>query len=200
MVAAEYQLQERKSRVRNRHEANQAVRLVIVENGANVREFDTLDPDADGVHIIQQGAEETPVELASRAIERLASIERSDSRLKQALLLVSDRFNEQAAAARELLARALMTHAAVVGAAELVLAVRGNADAKQRNSILSLVEALMGEQGAAALPIKIRFGDAPLSSPSGVLVRSGPQSTHRQARAFTALRGSGTAAWRGPSR
>lgn len=201
MRAAEFKVQERKSAVRNRFdEASQAVRLVVVENGADVRDFDTLDPGADGVHIIKQGSEEAPIELASRAIERLANIERTGIRLEQTLLLVSGQFDEQSAAARELLARALLTHASVAGAAELVLALRADADPNLRSSVLSLVEMLMGEQGAAAMPIKIRFGGQGLVAPSVTQVRSRGPSVPGQLRAFSALRGRGTAIVRGSSR
>ena len=191
-------MQELKSAVRNRfEEGTQAVRLVVVESGADVRDFDTLDPGADGVHIIKQGSDEAPVELAARAIERLAGIERSERRLEQAFLLVSKQFDEQSAAARELLARALLTHAAVAGAAELVLALRADADSNLRSSVLSLVEMLMGEQGAAAMPIKIRFGGQSLAAPSAPPIRRGQVAHPSQRRALSALRGRATAGMRG---
>lgn len=200
MQAAEFKVQELKSAVRNRfEEGSQAVRLVVVESGADVRDFDTLDPGADGVHIIKQGSDEAPVELAARAIERLASIERSDRRLEQSVLLVSKYFDEQSAAARELLARALLTHASVAGAAELMLALRADADPSLRSSVLTLVETLMGEQGAAAMPIKIRFGGQGLSVPGVASVRSPGQPLPSQRRAFSALRGRVTAGIRGPN-
>ncbi|MFZ5897028.1 MAG: hypothetical protein ACOY0T_38575 [Myxococcota bacterium] len=138
--------------------ATSEARLVVVENGADVRDFEAIGADSEGVHVIGQNRDESPAEFALRVIERLASVERSQLRLERALLLVAPQLDEQRSAARELMARALLTQASVSGSAELVLAVRVDAQAEVRHGLLSLVETLMAEEGAAAVPIKIRFG------------------------------------------
>jgi hypothetical protein len=186
-------VEELKSRVRNRSEKNQAVRLVVVERGADLRDFETPGNEADGVHVIGQGRDESALSLAMRVIDRLASIERSESQLDRALLLVAPQVDGQSLAARELMARAMLTHASIAGAAELVLAVRADADPDVRHAVLNLVETLMGEHGAASMPIRIRFGGkADRAEPIINSVRPWGR-TPRHLRAFSALRGGMTA-------
>lgn len=138
------------------------MRVVVVEDGAEGL-GPYLSPNAsEDTMVLHQSSEESPAELAVRTIRRIASIERSGQGVARAVILLGPRLDQQAMAARQLLARALLVHAQVValGSSELVLTVGSQADPALRHQLMALVEALVGEPEACSMAIRLRF-DSP---------------------------------------
>lgn len=138
------------------------LRLVVVEDGAEgLGPYLSPDASADTM-VLHQSTEEPAAELAVRVIQRIASIERSGQGVAKAVVLLGPRLDQQAMAARQLLARALLVHAqvAAMGSGELVLVVGSQADPALRHHLMALVEALVGEPEAGSMAIRIRF-DSP---------------------------------------
>lgn len=135
------------------------LRLVVVEDNAEgLGPYLSANASEDTM-VIRQSSEESPAELAVRAIRRIASIERSGQGVAKAVVLLAPRVDQQAMAARQLIARALLVHARIVpgGSSELVLAVGSRTDPALRHRLMALVEALVGEPEACSMAIRIRF-------------------------------------------
>ncbi|NLE85998.1 MAG: hypothetical protein GX607_06330 [Myxococcales bacterium] len=136
-----------------------AVRLVVLEDGADARSVPALGRPEDELVVIAQGREESPLDLVLRVIHRLSSLEQSRRHVASAVLRVAPRVDEQAAAARDLLARALLTHSAVAGSSELVFDASGSLDAAERTEILELVDRMFQEAVPGRCAIRVQFGE-----------------------------------------
>lgn len=138
--------------------ASRRVRLVAVEDGASAfNSYLSLD-ECDETVVARQGAGELPAEFSRRIISRIAAIERSAQCIGQAVIAVGPGTDDEWMAARQLVARALLMHAHVSGAGELVLAVDSNAEVHVRHGLMALVEVLVGEPESSRTPIRVRFG------------------------------------------
>jgi hypothetical protein len=85
------------------------VRLVLVEAGT--RWLATADVGNDAVEVVQSAAER-PTAFAVRAVREILDIELSGGAIGSALLLWAPRVDPEITAARLLIARGLITHAA----------------------------------------------------------------------------------------
>lgn len=129
--------------------------LATVEHGAaSLEDIDFLH--ASGCSVLSQTENECPGTLAVRVLEHIARTERAGDTIDGALIVLAARDDAQSMAARELIARSLAAHTGR-GSRELVLLLGENAPASMRQSVLDLVERLIGEVGASLL-IRIRFG------------------------------------------
>jgi hypothetical protein len=106
--------------------------------------------------VIGQADTEAPGELALRGIHRIASIESGGERIRRALVLIAPRIDEQSMAARDLLARAVLTHGSR-GPLELVFEACSEWEIPLRAWLLALAGKLMADPRALLTPIVLRF-------------------------------------------
>ncbi len=136
-----------------------SVRLVVLEEGTDARSVPALGRPEDDLVVIAQGRGESPLDLVLRVIHRLSSLEQSRRHVASAVLRVAPRVDEQAAAARDLLARALLTHSAVAGSTELVFHASASLAPEERTELLELVDRMFQEAVPGRCAIRIQFGE-----------------------------------------
>lgn len=136
------------------------VRLLIKEadsavlTGHDAGEFDqTL--------VVAQMPGELPAAFASRALHRIAVLERSGRGVSSATILAGRAHNGGVAAARRLIALALAEH--VGGSAGptalMIHAAAATGDAARRQ-LLGLVDEVLCSSQGHSVPVKLRFGSA----------------------------------------
>lgn len=147
------------------------VRLIVLEGGADARGVRALGRGDEEMVVIAQGREESPLDLVLRVIHRLSSLEQGRRHVVNAVIRVAPRTDKQTNAARDLLARALLTHSAVAGTTELVFHASTALDPAHRHQLLELVEQLIQESVTGSNAIRVQFGDVrPSIAPeSGVM-------------------------------
>jgi hypothetical protein len=149
---------------------NRRVRLIALEHGASEVDCRVCPDQREETVVIHQCDGELPGVFSGRIISRIGVFERSARSIDQAVIAVGDRFDDQAMAARHVLARALLTHvrSSLAGAAELVLAVDGDAGPALRHQLWTLAEALVADASGSRVPIRLRFGRSEPASPIGL--------------------------------
>jgi hypothetical protein len=149
---------------------NRRVRLIALEDGASEVDCRVCPDQREETVVIHQCDGELPGVFSGRIISRIGVFERSARSIDQAVIAVGDRFDDQAMAARHVLARALLTHvrSSLAGAAELVLAVDGDAGPALRHQLWTLAEALVADASGSRVPIRLRFGRSEPASPIGL--------------------------------
>jgi len=134
------------------------LRLVVVESGAHGLGGHAPSDDIEETIVIGQLGGESTAELASRVSRRLADAERLGRRLATAVLLLAQHLDAPSMAARQHLARALLTHAETADSAELLISAEAGAGAEGRERLLTLVENLLGAADSKSVPIRVCFG------------------------------------------
>jgi hypothetical protein len=131
--------------------SSEGTRLVLLEEGAG-RWFDSLDADSDTVTVVQSAAER-PMAFALRAVQQILAIEQSGRNIGCAHLLVAPRCDPEVTAARLLIARGLITHAASLGsgASELLLRAHRRSHCELQRSLPCWLDALSGPSGTGVL-------------------------------------------------
>jgi len=139
--------------------SSRSVRFVLIEEGTSG--FDTANPTDgnDPTVVVAQKPDEPPSAFAMRAVRRVLDLEMSGLSIGCTLLLLSPRFDPEAMAARLMIARGLITHSASMGSrsSELLLRAGRPSPFDLRYSLPSLMDALLGEPGSWALPIRASF-------------------------------------------
>lgn len=139
------------------------LRCVIVENGS----LPLAEAGAHGFEetvVIAQMHEELPAAFADRITERLASLERSGKGFESAVLMVSQRRDAAATAARQTVVGRLSRHVRARNAqAELTLLTGRDVACEHRADLLGLAETLMALPISERVPLKLRFGQPPLA-------------------------------------
>jgi len=145
------------------------LRLVVVEDGALGFESRVPPDDGEETLVIAQTSGELPANLVIRVASRIGALERSGRKIGRAILLVGNRQDAQVAAARWVIARALLSHLLARGGSELVLDA-DRAEGAVRNELLSLVEGLLERVEPSGVPIRLQFRRAPPrpARPSGI--------------------------------
>jgi hypothetical protein len=138
--------------------------IVVIEEGALPGAFPMPPMDLDQTTVVAQTSGETRLELAQRAIHRIATVQRSGIDVAQVAVLLGRDFDEQAMAARRLLGCGVLASAAH-RQCELVFVGRSE-DRDLRRRLWELVELLVTEPGSAKVPIRLRFIEQELSSTS----------------------------------
>ncbi|MEO8185291.1 MAG: hypothetical protein ABI895_41315 [Deltaproteobacteria bacterium] len=139
--------------------SSRSVRFVLIEEGTSG--FDAPSPTDAGAPtvVVAQSPAEPPGAFAIRAVRRVLDLELSGLSIDCTLLLLSPRFDPEAMAARLMIARGLITHSASMGSrsSELLLRAGCPSPFDLRYSLPSLMDALLGEPGSWALPIRASF-------------------------------------------
>lgn len=147
------------------------VRLVLVEEGADPIDVHTVTGDGDETLVLGQGRGECATDFTYRVIQKLSALEQVGRRVGVAVLRVAPRVDPQTMAARNLLARALLTHSAVAGPTELVFGAGARIGKGLRLRLLALVEELIQESVTGSTTLRIQFDEPGRSEPphSGVM-------------------------------
>jgi hypothetical protein len=154
------------AQVRLKHDRR--VRLIALEDGASEVDCRVCPDRREETVVIHQCDGELPGAFSGRIINRIGIFERSGRCIDQAVIAVGHRFDDQAMAARHLLARVLLTHVhfSLADAAELVLAVDGDVGPALRRQLWALAEALVGGTSGSRVAIRLRFGRSEPACPS----------------------------------
>jgi len=142
---------------RTRRQTHRRARLIVVEDGTTGFETHVSPDGAEQTVVVAQGGGERPAEFAHRTVRRILVLEQSHRSIERTILLLAPRFDQEATAARLLLARALMTHSAATndGASDLVLSAPMSRGPEFGRGILSLIDVLIGEPGSCSLPVSV---------------------------------------------
>jgi hypothetical protein len=133
--------------------------LIILEDGAFG--FEPPRPSSDAaleVAVLVQSAGEPPVELAERAVRRLATLERSERVVVEAIIAAGAPGGGETLVARELISREILGHMLRRGSGEIALAAGSDARAELRHELLELAGALTRDVKTASVCIRVLFG------------------------------------------
>jgi hypothetical protein len=136
--------------------------LVVIEFGASWPKW--LEPSQGGdLAVVAQHYEGEPRSLVTQVANRIARLETTGWQLGTTVLVINDRVDGDAFAARSILARGLLARLARAGGGELVLTVSDSTNARVRSGVLGLAAALDPEALVANVRVGVRMGrDAPL--------------------------------------
>ena len=140
-----------------KQEDKQGVCAVVMEAGAEWPTFDHDARGADSYAVIPQQPEETPAELAWRAAERVASLERNGARVESVVSAVGSAHDDEVFAARCVVARALIAQNDGRGEAELIFSASARLTEAARHELLALAGTLAAQARGSALSVKVRF-------------------------------------------
>lgn len=146
------------------------IRLVLLEEGGRLLDASDAIEDADGAELIvvAQGPNDTPAEFASRAMYRLALLERAGKHANEAVVAIGRRSGAAHSAARALLARGLLGHLRQRGAGSLLFSSSERADQALRHELLTLAGDLTAELAGTPVGVRLRFDPASSDERSGV--------------------------------
>jgi hypothetical protein len=150
----------------------QAVRLVVVADGASGLESRVVPDGGEETVVVAQWRDEPPASLLLRVAARMGAIERSGRKVGQATLLVGEQRGGQTIAARRTIARALFSQLLSSGGTELVLDAVG-APVDIRHQLLTEVEGLLEEFERPSASVRLQFRpdlrpDREAPRPSGI--------------------------------
>jgi hypothetical protein len=142
----------------------QIVEFVVLETGARWPKWaapghaETLDR-----LVVAGGPGTAPTELAQRALHHVTQAAISGRQLRRVVLVVGPRQDEEIIRARRLLARAMLTHMALNGHGQLVLAAPDPLDDRGQGELMTLLGALTHRLAGTGLTVSLRIGDEQLA-------------------------------------
>lgn len=136
--------------------------LVVIEFGASWPKW--LEPSRGGdLAVVAQHYEGEPRSLVTQVANRIARLETTGWSIGSTVLVINERTDSDAFAARSILARGLLARRARAGGGELILTVTDNAHAKVHQNLMGLAAALEPEALRSQVRISVRVGrEAPL--------------------------------------
>lgn len=150
-------------------------RMLIVESGGQWPDWlGAAEDDARPLLVISSTAPEPPIDLAFRALHRMAGLEHSALPLSEAVIAVGNGASAQDRAGRQLVTRAVIAHLLAAGGGQITFAIDGGADAARRVEVLELVHGLAHDLGSRPVSFQIRFQDPAEHPKSGVYARAVP--------------------------
>jgi hypothetical protein len=131
-------------------------RLVVTERGVEGVEAVLEDASFDETLVVANAPADSPTGLTLRLALRVAILERQKRACSSAMILLGRGRDPQRAAAREIVARTLLTHLETAGGGELLL-LAPSASAAERDELLAFVEKLLGEIETRSVMIRVQF-------------------------------------------
>ena len=132
--------------------------IVVIEEGALTGALPSRPAEFDETVVVAQTFGETALQLAQRAIHRIAMLHRTGAHVVQVSIFLAPNADQQTMAARRLLGSAVLASAnSARRQCELVFGVRDEQGLRQQ--LWELVELLVTEPGSATVPIRLRFLD-----------------------------------------
>jgi hypothetical protein len=137
------------------------VLFIVAETGGRwPRWVSDLQREVHDVVVVAGDPDGTPAELALRVLHRLESLESSERRTEQAVVLAGvSPSHDEVFEARCLIARALLKHMAPAGTGGLVYSAPSALPDDSRHELMALVGTLTEQLVGTQLSISIRFGD-----------------------------------------
>jgi hypothetical protein len=157
---------------RNARAVAKPMTLVVVEDGTTLpKDLGRADGGFYELVVVAQDRV-TPTDLVLRVARNLASFEQRGRRLERAMLVVGDRSDASADAARCLIARSLAAHLAASSNGELEIVCGQGSKASRRHELLALAGVLTSE-APSNLSVSVRFEPLAVDEalPSGVYPR-----------------------------
>lgn len=144
-------------------------RLIVTERGVTGVEDALAGQAWEETVVVAEQEDTAPIVLLHRISAQLISMERRGAALRSATLVAGPDCSAQAGAARELVARSLLTHLLAAGSGELVLLTRSPSD-ELRDELLGLVGRLLPEVEGTSVTIRLQVQRAEREPPrkSGV--------------------------------
>lgn len=139
------------------HEAT----LVVIEFGASWPKW--LQPTTGGdLVVVAQHYEGEPRSLVTQVANRLARLESTGWTLGPSILVVNERTDAEAFAARSILARGLLARLTRASGGELVLTVSESAPRRAHQDLMGLAAALEPEALRSNVRLGVRMGKEPV--------------------------------------
>jgi hypothetical protein len=135
--------------------------LIVVEPGSQwptwVENCRKVTPDT---VVIVGSHDDTPAELASRTMRRIAALEAHGKRVRTGVLATGDETSDEIYASRSLIARSLLSHMRQAGFGRLLFAAADQMASETRHDLLALTGTLTDQLFGTELSIGVRFGSA----------------------------------------
>jgi hypothetical protein len=147
-------------------------RIIVAERGADGVEGALGDTAFDETVVVAEAATDSLTELTLRLAAHIESSDRRNRAFSSATFVLGRGADVQAVAARELVARTLLTHLTTAGGGELVL-LASQASASERDEFILLVEKLLTDLESRSVSIRLQFRS------DGVRASSAQGSTSR---------------------
>ena len=134
-----------------------AATLVVIEFGASWPKW--LEPSRGGdLAVVAQHYEGEPKSLVTQVANRVARLETTGWSLGATVLVVNERTDAEAFAARSVLARGLLARLAKAGGGELVLTVDDAAGARAHQTLTGLCAAIDPDAAKSGVKLSLRIG------------------------------------------
>jgi hypothetical protein len=143
---------------------NRPATLVVIEFGASWPRW--MNPAHSGdVAVVAQHYEGSPNDLIAQVANRVSRLTHAGWQLDEVVLVVNARSDDEAVAARSVLARGLMAHVRAAGGVHLTLSVSEALGRRAMHSLTSLAGALEPMARATDIVLAVRVGEeAPVYS------------------------------------
>ena len=139
---------------------NRPAILVVIEFGASWPRW--MNPAHSGdVAVIAQHYEGSPNDLIAQVANRLSRLTQAGWQLDEVVLVVNGRSDDDACAARSVLARGLMAHVRAAGGGHLTLSVSEALGRRATHGIKALASALEPTARATDIVLAVRIGEEP---------------------------------------
>jgi hypothetical protein len=143
---------------------NRPATLVVIEFGASWPRW--MNPAHSGdIAVVAQHYEGSPSDLVAQVANRLSRLTQAGWQLDEVVLVVNGRSDQEATAARSVLARGLMAHVRAAGGVHLTLSVSEALGRRATHGITTLAAALEPVARATDIVLAVRIGEeAPVYS------------------------------------
>jgi hypothetical protein len=139
---------------------NRPATLVVIEFGASWPRW--MNPAHTGdLAVVAQHYEGSPNDLIGQVANRLMKLTHAGWHLDEVVLVVNGRSDQDASAARSVLARGLMAHLRNAGACHLTLSVSEALGRRSMHAVTSLAASLEPMARATDVVLAVRLGEEP---------------------------------------
>ena len=139
---------------------NRPATLVVIEFGASWPRF--LNPAHSGdIAVVAQHYEGSPNDLVVQVANRVTRLTQGGWHVDDVVLVVNGRSDDEANAARSVLARGLMAHVHAAGGCHLTLSVAEALGRRTRHGLTALAASLEPAARASDIVLAVRVGEEP---------------------------------------
>jgi hypothetical protein len=139
---------------------NRPATLVVIEFGASWPRF--MNPAHTGdLAVVAQHYEGAPNDLVGQVANRVTRLTQAGWHLDEVVLVVNGRSDQDASAARSVLARGLLANLRAAGGMHLTLSVSEALGRRAMNAITALATALEPTARATEVVLAVRIGEEP---------------------------------------
>ena len=140
-------------------------KLLVAEQPPETLEVDCAGADWPETILIAARPGESPTEFAARVANGIQTVERSCGAVAETLVFTAGTAGDTVAAARRLIARSLMEHAAIAGPAKLTFVVNRRANTTIPPELMHLMESLVNGPHASRVTVCARLSNPRCARP-----------------------------------